>query len=117
MTIHVEAVYEHGVLRPRTPLALSEGQRVHVLVVSEEASVGQNAASILAAIGALPVETPAEPSASRDHDRVLYLAAKANEGELSAEERDEYEDYIEAVDDVAIRQSQASSVAAEHPSI
>jgi len=32
MAIHLEAVYEQGVLRPLEPLALEEHQRVHVTV-------------------------------------------------------------------------------------
>ncbi len=32
MTRHVEAVYEHGVLRPLEPLALSESQRVKLTI-------------------------------------------------------------------------------------
>jgi len=72
MTANVEAVYENGVLRLLAPLALPEGQRVHVLVASEEAVEGENAASILSEIAAMPVETPAIPSTSRDHDQVLY---------------------------------------------
>jgi len=32
MGIHLEAVYEQGVLRPLEPLALAEHQRVHVTV-------------------------------------------------------------------------------------
>jgi predicted DNA-binding antitoxin AbrB/MazE fold protein len=72
MTTSVEAVYENGVLRPLTPLALPEGQRVQVFVASEEAVQGQKAASILAEIASLPVETPAIPSTSRYHDQVLY---------------------------------------------
>ena len=40
-------------------------------------------------------------------DRVEELAAKANEGELSAEERDEYEAYIEANNLMAILQAEA----------
>jgi predicted DNA-binding antitoxin AbrB/MazE fold protein len=32
MAIHLEAVYEQGVLRPLEPLALAEHQRVHVTV-------------------------------------------------------------------------------------
>jgi predicted DNA-binding antitoxin AbrB/MazE fold protein len=72
MTIPVEAVYENGVLRPLIPLTLPEGQRVQVFVTSEEAPQGQNAALILAEIAAMPIETPAIPSTSRDHDQVLY---------------------------------------------
>ena len=45
--------------------------------------------------------------------RIEELAAKANEGQLSAEERAEYEDYIEAVDLVAILQARARSILAQ----
>jgi predicted DNA-binding antitoxin AbrB/MazE fold protein len=34
----LEAVYEHGVLRPLTPLTLREGETVHVTVESEARS-------------------------------------------------------------------------------
>jgi predicted DNA-binding antitoxin AbrB/MazE fold protein len=37
MTRHVEAVYEHGVLRPLEPLSLSESQRVK-LTITDAAS-------------------------------------------------------------------------------
>jgi hypothetical protein len=40
-------------------------------------------------------------------DRVSELAAKANEGELSSEERAEYEGYIQANDFVALLQAKA----------
>ena len=72
MTTTIEAVYENGVLRPLTPLAFPEGQRVHVSVASDEAAQGQNAASILAEIAALPVEGSGDPFTSRCHDQVLY---------------------------------------------
>jgi predicted DNA-binding antitoxin AbrB/MazE fold protein len=101
MTIAFEAVYENGVLRPLTPLALPEGQLVHLLVSCEDAVYGGTAAPILAEIATLPGGMPADPSVAADQNRVLYLAAKANEGELSAEERAEYEAFIEAVDQVA----------------
>jgi len=48
---------------------------------------------------------------------IKELASKANEGELSAEERAEYEDYVEAVDLVAILQSRARTVLAQHPAV
>jgi hypothetical protein len=48
--------------------------------------------------------------------RIEDLAAKANEGQLSAEERAEYEDYIEAVDLVGILQCQARAALAKRPS-
>ena len=40
-------------------------------------------------------------------DRIDELAGKANEGELSAEERDEYEGYIEANNLMAVLQAEA----------
>ena len=40
-------------------------------------------------------------------DRIDELASKANEGELSAEERDEYEAYLEANNLIAILQAEA----------
>ena len=36
MAIHLEAVYEHGVLRPLEPLALAEHQRVSVIVEEQK---------------------------------------------------------------------------------
>ncbi len=72
MTTTIEAVYENGVLRPLTPLALPEGQRVHVSVASDGMARGENAASLLAEIAALPVEGSGDPLTSRCHDQVLY---------------------------------------------
>jgi hypothetical protein len=44
--------------------------------------------------------------------RIEELAAKANEGTLSEEERAEYEEYIEAVDLIGVLQSRARTVLA-----
>ena len=44
--------------------------------------------------------------------RIDELADRANEGVLSAEEKTEYEDYIEAVDLIAILQSKAAAMLA-----
>ncbi len=46
---------------------------------------------------------------------IAELAAKANEGTLSVEDRAEYEEYIEAVDLVAILQSRARAILAQSP--
>ncbi len=74
MTTTIHAVYENGVLRPLTPLGLSEGQRVRVTVAAEETPGVAGAAAVLAEIAALPVEGSGDPFTSRDHDRVLYGA-------------------------------------------
>jgi hypothetical protein len=44
---------------------------------------------------------------------IEQLAAKANEGRLSAKERAEYKDYVEAVDLIATLQSQARKALAK----
>jgi hypothetical protein len=49
--------------------------------------------------------------------RIEELAAKANEGQLSAEERGEYEEYVEAVDLIGILQSRARAVLAQRTSV
>ena len=38
MTMHIEAVYEHGVLRPVSPLDLAEGERVELTLVATSAT-------------------------------------------------------------------------------
>ena len=61
MIRNVEAVYEHGVLRPLEPLALSESQRVH-LTISElsgvhsqrDMSIVERARAEIAAAGTIP---------------------------------------------------------------
>ena len=45
--------------------------------------------------------------------RIDELSGKANEGSLSAEERSEYEDYVEAVDLIGILQAKAGDVLAK----
>ena len=45
--------------------------------------------------------------------RIEQLAAKANEGRLSAEERAKYEEYVEAVDLIAALQSQSRKALAK----
>jgi len=75
MTTTIHAVYENGVLRPLVPLALSEGQRVRVVLACEDAPKEPRVAAILAEIAAIPVEGSGDPFTSRDHDRVLYGAA------------------------------------------
>jgi hypothetical protein len=41
--------------------------------------------------------------------RIAELAAKANEGQLTDEERADYEDYVDAVDVIAVLQARARS--------
>ena len=46
--------------------------------------------------------------------RIDQLAAQANAGRLSAEQRAEYEDYVEAVDLIGILQAKAGALLAEN---
>jgi len=74
MTTSITAVFEAGLLRPTTPLALAEGTRVELIIISDDRNdkrAGCTAASILAGIAALPT-LGGDPRTSQDHDHVLY---------------------------------------------
>jgi len=54
----ITAIYEQGVLRLTQPIELPEGTEVQVVIITNGANAPKgNAASILAAIAALPEET------------------------------------------------------------
>ena len=54
----IKAIYEKGVLRLAQPIDLPEGTEVQVIIKTNDANAPKgNAASILAAIAALPDET------------------------------------------------------------
>lgn len=54
----ITAIYEQGVLRLTQPVELPEGTEVQVVIITNNANAPKgNAASILAAIAALPEET------------------------------------------------------------
>lgn len=73
MTITVQAVYEHGILRLAQPISLAEGTQVEVVVLTRE-SQPKNAtpATILSAIAALPLQGDGDEFFGADHDRILY---------------------------------------------
>ena len=73
MTKEIEAIYEHGILRPVKPLELPEGSRIDVIVIAhEKPRVNGNAASILREIAALPLEGVSDAFSGREHDSILY---------------------------------------------
>jgi predicted DNA-binding antitoxin AbrB/MazE fold protein len=73
MTKEIEAIYEHGIIRPLQPLELPEGARLEVILIThEEVETNGNAAEILAEIAALPLEGANDPFEGRDHDLILY---------------------------------------------
>ena len=82
MTIHCKAVHEKGVLRPKKPLALAEGEEVELTVVQiapqsdatdeDDFKEARRVAEFLAEIAALPLEVDDRGFSGRDHDQVLY---------------------------------------------
>jgi predicted DNA-binding antitoxin AbrB/MazE fold protein len=84
MTTKIEAIYEHGVLRPRRPLPLEDGTQVDVLILSEDKRKTvkkprapqdkRTPAQIMTEIAALPMESGGKEFSGRDHDRILYGA-------------------------------------------
>ena len=73
MTKEIEAVYEHGMIRPLEPLELPEGARLDVIVIThEQLKTNGDAAEVLAEIAALPLEGPTDAFTGREHDSVLY---------------------------------------------
>lgn len=72
MTTQCTAVYEHGCLRPKTPLALAEGTEVQVFILPPSTNTDRRSpAELLAEIAALPTNG-GDPNTSRDHDHILY---------------------------------------------
>jgi len=76
MTTTAAAIYEHGMLRPLSPLPLAEGARVEVTVTDDvtsapEAEIGR-ASALLGEVAALPMESADAGFSGRDHDRILY---------------------------------------------
>jgi hypothetical protein len=47
-------------------------------------------------------------------DRAANLAAKANEGQLTDDERAEYAEYVEALDLIGVMQASARAILAKH---
>jgi predicted DNA-binding antitoxin AbrB/MazE fold protein len=74
MTKKIEAVYEHGMIRPLQPLHLAEGTRLDLIVIThEQPKTNNDAAEILAEIAALPLEGSRDEFGGRNHDTVLYF--------------------------------------------
>ena len=79
MTTTAAAIYEHGILRPLSPLPLAEGARVE-LTVTDDAESAQPADIRLAIdaireVAALPMESGEDGFSGREHDRILYGGA------------------------------------------
>lgn len=69
MSDSIQAIYEHGVLRPLEPLALAEGEQIEIVLLKRK---HHKAAQILSEIAALPLEGEQDNFSGQDHDRILY---------------------------------------------
>jgi len=73
VTTQIEAIYQHGMIRPLQPLELPEVARLDVIVITDQQPrTNGNAAQLLAEIAALPLEGSADAFAGREHDSILY---------------------------------------------
>jgi predicted DNA-binding antitoxin AbrB/MazE fold protein len=84
MTYDIDAIYDNGVFRPLEPLAIPDGQRVHLRVDEQSASVTppdvrerpklsrEEMADFLRTMAELPVESPDDGFSAEDHDKVIY---------------------------------------------
>ena len=73
MTKEIEAIYEHGMIRPLQPLELPAGARLDLIVIThEQPKTNGNSAKIIAQIAALPLESSDDAFEGREHDSILY---------------------------------------------
>ncbi|MFH0937671.1 MAG: antitoxin family protein [Planctomycetota bacterium] len=74
MNATVNAIYEHGLLRPMAPLSLPDGARVELIIIVEETAqeTAQETARVLAEIAALPLHQTTRTFFGREHDQILY---------------------------------------------
>jgi predicted DNA-binding antitoxin AbrB/MazE fold protein len=73
MTIHMNAVYEHGTFRPAGQITLEEGTKVALTIETDRALIApKQLVAALELIAAMPAEGPEEGFSGSDHDEVLY---------------------------------------------
>jgi predicted DNA-binding antitoxin AbrB/MazE fold protein len=80
MTIHTDAIYEGGVLRPLVPLNLTEREVVTLSISTTEDALPraevEKQRDILSAfvtkMESLPDRTPQDGLSNRDHDKLIY---------------------------------------------
>lgn len=63
MTIHVDAIYEHGAFRPAQPLTLGDGTQVALAIETElPLQPPQRLVAALAEIAAMPAQSCGDPT-------------------------------------------------------
>jgi predicted DNA-binding antitoxin AbrB/MazE fold protein len=85
MTYHIDAIYDHGVLKPLEPLILPDQSRVRVAIEASEASAAapdlltkQQAAlqALWAELAKVPQHQNNDGWSVVDHDQLLYGGEK-----------------------------------------
>jgi predicted DNA-binding antitoxin AbrB/MazE fold protein len=73
MAKRIEVIYEHGALNPVEPIALPEGARLEIILLSPaKHERGMTPVEILGEIALLPEQVPEDAFSGRDHDQILY---------------------------------------------
>ena len=72
MSQTISAIYENGTLILEEPLAVSEGSKVEIVIISKGENLKKTPAQILAKLAALPLEGKTDKFSGRDHDKILY---------------------------------------------
>jgi predicted DNA-binding antitoxin AbrB/MazE fold protein len=73
------AVYEHGQLRPLDPLALTDGQEIHLSILSEQEQVRAALADLLAPVNAEPADEMDEAALVATIDAALQGTSPVSE--------------------------------------
>jgi predicted DNA-binding antitoxin AbrB/MazE fold protein len=78
MTYEIEAIYDHGVLRPIGPLSLAEGARVHLRVEDGSSTEMKGADNNPLLLGRIPSPRLAHPEQTADFKMEVLEAADAS---------------------------------------
>ena len=69
MTIHVDAIYEHGALGPAQPVTLEDGTQVVLAIETElPLQLPQRLVAALAEIAAMPAQSTDDGFSGADHN-------------------------------------------------
>jgi predicted DNA-binding antitoxin AbrB/MazE fold protein len=72
MTIHIDAIYEHGTFRPASPVKLEEGAQVVLTIETQAPSQSpQRIAAARAEVAAMPAQSPEDEFSGADKATLL----------------------------------------------
>jgi predicted DNA-binding antitoxin AbrB/MazE fold protein len=70
MSTTIQAIYEHGLIRPLDETSLSEGEELEIILLTRKKK--PDAAKILSEIAQLEMEGEMDDFSGQDHDKILY---------------------------------------------